>query len=330
MSTVSATPVRDGAPAGATAVLLPERLLQVAPLAFIAIVVVGALTTQGFLTASNALAILDSTAFIGIIAVGMTAILISGNLFSMSLGTTVAVAAMAFLWGLRFGVVEAIALTLILGILLCAIQGAIVGALGANPIIVTIGAGALQSGAAVMVSGGASVFPPAGNTSFAFMNATIVGIAVPVYILLVLVVACELLLRRTRFGLQVYLVGESRRAATSAALPVASTVIGAFALAGFCAALAGILLGAFNQNATLLVQGTYNYDAIAAALVGGSAVTGGRGSVTRTLFGALVIGAISDMLLLRGYSTGAQIAVKGVAVLLVVVLVHLRARGQER
>lgn len=92
------------------------------------------------------------------------------------------------------------------------------------------------------------------------------------------------------------------------------------------AAVAGILLASFNDNANISMGGTYNYDAIAAAVVGGTAVAGGRGSVVKTLGGALFISTVSDLLLLRGHGTGAQILVKGLIVL-VFVLVAARERS---
>lgn len=113
---------------------------------FVAILVIGTVTTPGFMTVENLKAILQSSAFVGIIAVGMAAIMISGNVFSMSLGTTAAVTAITFLWSLRFGIGGAIVLTVLLGLGICAVQGWIVGAIGANPIIVTIAAGVLQAG----------------------------------------------------------------------------------------------------------------------------------------------------------------------------------------
>ncbi len=294
------------------------------------VLLVGALTTQGFLTVENGKAILAATGFVGIVALGVTAIMLSGNLFSLSLGITVAIGAMFFLWALKFGVVPSILLTVVLCMVVVGLQGFIVGTIGANPIIVTIGAGALQSGAALWLSDGSSIFPRAGKESFSFLSDPIGGIAVPVFVLIALVILGEMMLRRTRFGKEIFLVGENRAAATAAAIRVPTIITGAFAIAGLCAGVTGILLGAFNQNATLLVQGTYTYDAIAAALVGGSVVTGGRGSFLRTLGGALIIAAISDMLLLRGYTTGVQIMVKGIVVVIVVVLVQVTVQKDRQ
>lgn len=328
MSTFAATLARPIA--GLRTARGAELAVKIVALILAVVLTLAALTTQGFLTSANFKAILAAAGFVGIVALGMTAIMISGNLFSLSLGTTVAVGAMLFLWALQWGAFPAILLTIVLCAIICALQGMIVGSIGANPIIVTIGAGALQAGGAVWLSDGSSIFPGAPAGDFAFLSDPIGGIAVPVFVLVALVILGELLLRRTRFGRETFLVGENRQAATAAALRVPWIVTGAFAIAGVCAGIAGILLGAFNQNATLLVQGTYTYDAIAAALVGGSVVTGGRGSFIRTLVGALVIAAISDMLLLRGYSEGVQIMVKGLVVVVVVVFVQVTVQKDRQ
>jgi ribose/xylose/arabinose/galactoside ABC-type transport system permease subunit len=95
-------------------------------------------------------------------------------------------------------------------------------------------------------------------------------------------------------------------------------------VAGLCAAIAGALIGVYNENASLLLTGTYTYDAISAAVVGGNAIGGGRGSILRTVVGAVLIAALSDMMLLRHYSTGWQIVAKG---LIVVAFVALRRAG---
>ena len=137
-------------------------------------------------------------------------------------------------------------------------------------------------------------------------------------------------MRRTRFGRQIYLLGENRTAARAAALPITLLTVGAFGIASLYTAGSGILIGATSANASLLLTGSYTYDAIAAALVGGNAVTGGRGSVARTAVGAIFIATISDMLLLRGYSTGVQILVRGIIVVVVVVLTNLGSGAGER
>lgn len=303
----------------------PADVLFAATCAVVAaLLAYGAIDTAGFLTVDNLKAILAAAAIVGIIAVGMTAIMVSGNLFSLSVGQTAAVTAMLFLYLLRFGLGLAIVLSVLLGLLIGAAQGAIIGAWGANAIIVTIGAGLLQEGVAVWFSHGNSIVPPSGSTSYLHLARPMLGIPFGVYVFFVLAILVEVLLRSTRPGRQLYLMGENRRAARAAALPIALLATGAFALAGACTGVAGVLIGATSANGSLLLIGTYTYDGIAATLVGGNAVTGGRGSVTRAVFGALLIATVSDLLLLRGYSTGVQILIKGIIVVAVIVLMNLR------
>jgi ribose transport system permease protein len=296
---------------------------------FAVIILVGSFTTTGFATVENLRAILRSSAFVGIIAIGMTMIMLSGNLFSLSLGTTAAVTAIMFLWALNYGMAAAILLTILLGLSICAVQGWMIGAIGANPIIVTIAAGVIQGGATLKMSGGTTIYPPA-DASYSWLAERLGGIPFPFIVFLVLTLVLDALLRGTSFGRAIYAVGDNKRAARAAAISIPVVVAGAFAVAGACTAIAGILIGATNGNASLFIEGTFTFDAIAAVLVGGTAVTGGRGSAARTLFGAIVIATISSLLLLRGYSTGIQILVKGVIVVLVVTLVQLGSRGRNR
>jgi len=110
-------------------------------------------------------------------------------------------------------------------------------------------------------------------------------------------------------------------------LPLAAIGTRVFVIAGASAALAGIMLAAFNHSASLLLnRGTLNYDAIAAALIGGTAISGGKGAIWRALLGAIVIATVTDLVLLRGYSTGVQILIKGLIVVGFVVALHLRSR----
>lgn len=107
------------------------------------------------------------------------------------------------------------------------------------------------------------------------------------------------------------------------------TVI-AWAFFGACIALTGVFLASFHTSATVTLGGTLSLDAIAAVLLGGTAIAGGRGTALQTLGGAVLISVISDVLLLRGFSTGVQILVKGILVLAVVTFVYLRATKGRR
>jgi ribose/xylose/arabinose/galactoside ABC-type transport system permease subunit len=283
-----------------------------------------AITTERFLTLANARAILASAALVGITAIGATLVMIAGSAVSMAASQTATVVAMVFLWTLSHGLVVATLLGLLAGVLITVLQGLAVGYWEANPIVLTIAAGFAIGGGSVWFSGGTPVNAASG--AYQVLNATPLGLPLAVYVLLALAVLAQWMLRRTAPGRQMYLIGENRAAARAAGLPVGRVIALAWAFFGLCLAVTGVFLAAFNTSATTNLAGTLTLDAIAAVLLGGTAIAGGRGSALRTLGGAVLIAVIADVLLLRGYSTGIQILVKGVLVLAVVVLVHLRRR----
>jgi ribose/xylose/arabinose/galactoside ABC-type transport system permease subunit len=296
--------------------------------AWLAALVIGlgfAVTTHRFLTVANAKAIMTSASTVGILALGLTFIVLAGGLVSLAIASTAVVAAMVFLHALGLGLVAALALAVLLGMLITAAQGLLIGALSANPIVLTIGASFLIDSIGEKLSHGGIVQPAAGG--FAALNGTALGIPISVYLLLAAAALFELLMRRTVLGHQLLLVGENRAAARAAGLPVARIIVWAFALAGAAFGLGGALLGAYNNGASQLLEGTLTFDAIAAVLVGGNLISGGRGSPLRTLGGAVVIATLSDMLLLRGLGTGGQLLLKGILVIAVVVSMHLRFSG---
>jgi len=303
-------------------------VLTVALVVLLVALVPLALTTDRFLTLDNARAVLASTALVGIAAMGATLVMIAGSAVSMAASQTATVVAMVFLATLDQGLVVATLLAVLCGVGVTAVQGVVVGYWEANPIVLTIAAGFAIGGGAVWFSGGTPVNAASGD--YDVFNATPLGLPLAVYVLLLLAVLAQVILRRTTAGRQMYLVGENRAAARAAGLPVGRVTVVAWAFFGLCLAVSGVFLASFNTSATTNLGGTLTLDAIAAVLVGGTAIAGGKGSAVRTLGGALLISIISDILLIRGYSTGVQILVKGVLVLAVVVLVHLRGPRGSR
>jgi ribose/xylose/arabinose/galactoside ABC-type transport system permease subunit len=293
----------------------------------LAVIVAGVLTAR-FFSLANARAILASTAWVGITAIGATVVMIAGSAVSLAVSQTATVVAMIFQATQQFGLAAAIILALLSGVAMTALQGAVIGFWTANPIVLTIAAGFAIGGVATWISGGTTVYPQV--TAFNGLNATPLGLPLAVYVLLALTAAAEWFLRRTTAGRHLYLVGENPVAARAAGLPVGRVTVIAWAIFGACIALTGVFLAAFNTSANADLGGTLSLDAIAAVLAGGTAIGGGKGSALRTLGGALLISAISDLLLLRGFSTGIQLLVKGILVLFVVIAVHVRsARGRR-
>ncbi|WP_053847208.1 ABC transporter permease [Streptomyces sp. NRRL B-24085] len=299
----------------------------VAALALVALLVLGA-ATHRFYTFDNLRAVLTSASLVGIAALGLTLIVIAGTSVSLAISETASVCAMVFLATQSWSLVPSLLATLAAGAAITALQGLAVGYGEANPIVLSIAAGFALVGVATWVTGGSSVAPR--GAGYIHLNATPGGIALSVYVLVAFTVLLELLLRRSGFGRTLYLTGENRRAATAAGLAVGRTITVAWLLAGALFAVAASFSGAFNTTANVNLGGTLTFDAIAAVLAGGTPIAGGSGSAVRTLCGAVLIAALSDVLLLRGYSTGAQVMVKGLIVLVIVVVVHLRSRQGAR
>lgn len=299
------------------------HLIQILGGAVIATLAWASLTTPGFFSIGNLQAILASTIFVGMVAVGATLIMVSGAFVSLALATTATVSAMLFMALLPLGLAVAILFTLIFGALIGVVQGIAIGGWNANPVIVTIAAAAVLEGVTVFASQGVTINPA--GTAYRLLNSRMIGLPLGFFALVALVLATEAMLRVTRLGKMIYLLGDRRSAARAAALPLVHIGAGVFAISSASAALAGIFMASFNHSASLLLnRGTLGYDAIAAVLIGGAAIGGGRGSVFRSMIGVVVIAVTTDLVLLRGFSTGSQILLKGLVMVAFALAVHLR------
>jgi len=216
-------------------------------------------------------------------------------------------------------------------VIINAVQGAAIGFWAANAVLVTLAADGLQQGIASTLTGDHYVNPPPTDTGWEVLaDGRVLGIPITVYIFVGLGIAMWLFLRTSVFGMQMYMMGNNRLAAKAAGLRVTALTIGTFALAGLAAGVAGILLAAGNRSASLALIGNNTLYAITAVLVGGNAVGGGRGSVLRTMFGAIGVAAIANLAVLRGYGNGGQIAVQGALIFVVVVFLHVTRSAEAK
>ncbi len=189
----------------------------------------------------------------------------------------------------------AVPLGLALGTALGAVNGVGIVVLGLPPIVMTLAMNGILQGAALVYSGGT----PAGFASPAerwFMTGSLGGVTPVIWLLIVFVVFAVLLLTRTPFGRRVYAIGNSPLVARLSGVAVGGTLIGVYALSGFCAALVGILLSGFSGQASLGMGDEYLLPSIAAVVVGGTLITGGRGQYLGMLGGVLILTALSTLL----------------------------------
>ena len=298
----------------------PGTILFVARFAFIVLLVGATLFTPGFFLPANILSVLTAVSFIGCVAVGMTLITISGNLLSFSLGITTAASAMVFIaalnWGgAAFGLIAALGF----GVLITALQGFTIGFFRSHPIIVSIAALAFIDGLSDPLTSNEAFSIAPGHVP-QFLTGTLLGIPVEFLVFAAVIAVGQGLLSYTAFGRSLYMVGNSTRAADSAGVNVWATITLGYAFTGLFTALAGVLLAAHYQMADMQYGTGYDYQAIAAVLVGGTPIAGGQGSVVRTLIGVLVVAVVQSILLLQGWRPEWQYLITGVIVLAVIIL----------
>jgi ribose/xylose/arabinose/galactoside ABC-type transport system permease subunit len=292
-------------------------LVAVRVAAVLALLIIVAIT-PGFFTAVSLFSLLNTTSFIGCVAVGMTFITLSGNIMSFALSVTLSTSGMVFMAALPLGLPAALVIAFAYGAALTGFQGAVIGYFRANPIIVSMAALALISGGATLITQGQGIYPQ--GDAAAALKGRLFGVPMPLAAFILTVVVAQIVLSFTRFGRQLYMVGSNWRAALAAGLEPTHVVLGAYVAAGLCTALAGVLMAARYSSGDLEIGLGFDYSAISAVLVGGTAISGGEGSAIRSLIGAFIIAVCQVLLLLHGFSTQIQYLAIGLIVLSVIML----------
>lgn len=314
------------------AVPVRQRLGQAAaryalPLLLLVLLLGASVTTSGFLTFDNLRAVLITTAITGIAAVGMTTVTLSGNLFSLGTGQSAMLASTVFATlAIAGSPLGGAVLALLLLVTLGLAQSVVIAA-GLNPVVTTLAFGTVIFGAVSGITGGAVLSVPSGLGWIA--GADLLRIPLPVWVFLVFTVAVQLLVDRTGPGRRMVLVGANRRSAVMSGVSVRSATAWAFGVLSVALTVAGVVSASQLGQVTPNNLSTLTLDAVAAVLVGGAAVAGGRGSAAGSALGALIIVVLSNVMLLQGFSTGARVLGAGVLVVLVVATLHLLRRGER-
>ena len=243
----------------------------------------------------NAIIVLAS--FMAILALGQGTVILTGGL-DLSLPWTIGLCGI-LLTGMVKGsdgaLLYALPLVLATGALIGLVNGIGVVFLGLSPIVMTLAANGILQGLALVYSGGT----PAGFASPGlrwFMTGGLLGVTPVVWMMVLFVPAAVLLLQRTPFGRRVYGIGNGLRAARLSGIEVGKTLLGVYALSGFCAALVGVLLAGFSGQASLGMGDEYLLPSIAVVVVGGALITGGRGHYLGILGGVLLLTALQTLL----------------------------------
>ncbi|MFL6176786.1 MAG: ABC transporter permease [Ornithinibacter sp.] len=302
--------------------------------------------SSDYLTSSNLIVMTKHVAINAILAIGVTFVILTGGI-DLSVGSIAGLSSM-IVGGLLFSglplpgggvvylsVVVVILVGILVGCFVGWVNGSLITRFHVPPFIATLGMLYVARGAAQLISNGGT-FPNLagseahGNQGFHVIGVdSWLGIPVAVWVMVLVAAVAIVVTSKTPFGRRVYAVGGNDRAAVLAGIRVSRITVAVYVISGACAALAGMLLtselgAAYPDTAT-----TYELNAIAAAVLGGTALSGGRGTIVGTVMGAFVIGFLADGLVLIGVSTFWQSVVKGAVIILAIVMEQAQQRLQS-
>jgi erythritol transport system permease protein len=312
-------------------------------IALFVIIVIFASLSRTFLTFENVVIMTKHVAINAFLAIGMTFVILSGGI-DLSVGSILGLAGMItgalidvgipiHLFGiviyLHTWVIVLVALAA--GGMIGAINGSIITRLNVAPFIATLGMLYIARGFALLSNGG-STFPflsgqaALGNTGFPFLGeGEILFIPLPIWLLLVIGLLAAFVAKRTPFGRYVYAVGGNERAAALSGVQVRRIRLIVYIISGVLAALSGLIVTSQLVAAHPASGETYELNAIAAAVLGGTSLMGGRGSIGGTIIGSFVIGILADGLVMLGVSDFWQMVIKGVVIIVAVAIDQLQS-----
>jgi len=293
------------------------------------LMVILSLSSPYFLTVSNLFNLMDQSVVIGIVAIGMTFVILSGGI-DLSVGSIVGLAGIILGLSLReFPVPVAISIAVFGGAAIGCVSGVLIAMFGLAPFVVTLGMMAICRSLAFVLSGQKSISDiPDSMSSLVYTN--VAGIPMNVVILLALYTLAWLYLNRTRGGRSIYAVGSNQTAARIAGLRVTYYTILPYVISGALSAVAVTLIAAQIRSLDPLAGNLMELDAIAAVVIGGASLAGGRGSIIGTLFGVLIMVMIRNGMNLLGVSPFWQGSAIG-SIIIVAVLAErlMTARGRS-
>src|SRR3712207_1696405 len=294
------TPALASAPSARRARIAALLQRQGALVALVVLCLFGAARYVAFPTPENLLNVLRQNSMLGLVALGMTFVILTGGI-DLSVGAVLAVAGVVAANLAEQGPLVAVVAGVAAGALLGLTNGVVITKARIQPFIVTLAMLIAARGAALAATGEESVSVGGLASAFTWLGRGEVGpVPVPVLVFALAYAVAWTVLRYTRFGRYVYAIGDNAEAARLMGLKVDRVLIGTYALSGALAGLAGVILAA-RLGAGQPVAGTgWELDAIAAVVVGGTLLTGGQGGVGSTLIGVLLLGVIFNLFNLEG------------------------------
>jgi len=319
--------------------------------AFIALILVTAVFTSlapQFMTAANLVIMSKHVAINALLAIGMTFVILTAGI-DLSVGAIVGMVAMIAGGMINEGIIlprlgiiiyphtwMIILISLVLGTLAGALSGYFITRFNVAPFIATLGMLYVARGIAGLRNNGYTFpnligRPEYGNTGFEILGAgSFLGVNYSIWLMIILTLVAHIVTKRTPFGRHVYAIGGNESAAELSGVRVSRTKIIVYSISGFCSALVGLIIASQLVAAHPLTGYAFELNAIAAVVLGGTSLAGGRGSMGGTLIGAFVIGVLNDGLVMMGVSSFWQQVIKGSVIVFAVIIDQVQARMQER
>lgn len=344
MTTSTGSATRRGLPGN-----LDIRTILVEGRAFLALIVIFLIFTilapGSYPQFSNIVSMTSQVSVYALLAVGMLIVILNGGI-DLSVGSTLGMSGMVageLMQGIKlFGhifypaVWVVVILSVAVGALIGYINGLLVARLKVAPFVATLGTLYVVRGLAELMTNGLTIdslngHGALGNTGFNWLGFnSILGIPVGVYVMVAVAVIASVTLNRTVFGRWLYASGGNERAAELSGVPVRRMKIWAYVLSGVCAAIAGLILTSELTSAGPTQGTSYELTSIAAVVIGGAALTGGRGNVRGTLLGAFVIGFLAAGLTIVGVSSYYQTVFAGAVIVFAVLLNAVQYGGRRK
>ena len=290
-------------------------------IALIFLVVVISVISPDFRTVNNFLSLLRQSAINGLIAFGMTCIILTGGI-DLSVGSVLALTSIICAHTIKIGLPAPLSMliALMFGIILGTISGLMVTKSRLQPFIATLITMTGYRGLTMILSGGRPISRLGDNLLLNQIGkGSLLGIPIPVWILIIFFAIFLFVLKKTVLGRQIYATGSNSKAAELAGINTNNIKLIVYAVSGFMASLSGLILVSRLGSAQPTLGSGYELDAIAAVALGGTSMTGGRGKITGTLIGILIIAVLNNGLNIIGVSSYYQDVVKALVIFLAVI-----------
>ncbi|TXJ21324.1 ribose ABC transporter permease [Brachyspira aalborgi] len=284
------------------------------------VIVIGAISPD-FRTVNNFLSLLRQSAINGLIAFGMTCVILTGGI-DLSVGSVLALTSIICAHTIKIGLPAPLSMliALIFGIILGTISGLMVTKSRLQPFIATLITMTGYRGLTMILSGGKPISRLGNNLLLNQIGkGSFLGIPIPVWILIIFFAIFLFVLKKTVLGRQIYATGSNAKAAELAGININNIKLIVYAVSGFMASLSGLILVSRLGSAQPTLGSGYELDAIAAVALGGTSMKGGRGKITGTLIGILIIAVLNNGLNIIGVSSYYQDVVKALVIFLAVI-----------